>query len=75
MVDGNATNDKLVARAIRIVMQATECEEHVAVDALSVAKNSAKLAILTILTNRDITTCENLLASNSGFLRKALDAV
>jgi N-acetylmuramic acid 6-phosphate etherase len=75
MVDVNATNDKLVARAIRIVMQATECEEHVAVDALSVAKNSAKLAILTILTNSDITTCENLLASNSGFLRKALDAV
>jgi N-acetylmuramic acid 6-phosphate etherase len=75
MVDVNASNQKLVARAIRIVMQATDCEEQVAVDALSIAKNSAKLAILKILTNSDITTCENLLAGNDGFLRKALDAV
>jgi N-acetylmuramic acid 6-phosphate etherase len=75
MVDVNATNQKLIARAIRIVMQATECEEQVAVDALSIANNSAKLAILKILTNSDITTCEKLLAGNDGFLRKALDAV
>jgi N-acetylmuramic acid 6-phosphate etherase len=75
MVDVNATNQKLVARAIRIVMQATECEEQVAMDALSIANNSAKLAILKILTNSDVTTCENLLAGSGGFLRKALDAV
>jgi len=75
MVDVNATNQKLAARAIRIVMQATDCEEQVAVDALSLSSNSAKLAILKILTNNDITTCENLLKSNAGFLRKALEAV
>jgi N-acetylmuramic acid 6-phosphate etherase len=74
MVDVNATNEKLVARAIRIVMQATECDQQTAIDALSIAKSNAKLAILKILTNSDITTCENLLKSNDGFLRRALDA-
>jgi len=74
MVDVNATNHKLVARAIRIVMQATDCEEQVAVDALSVSNNNAKLAILKILTNTDISTCEKLLEENNGFLRKALEA-
>lgn len=74
MVDVNATNEKLVARAIRIVMQATGCDQQTAVDALSIAKSNAKLAILKILTNSDITACENLLKSNDGFLRRALDA-
>jgi N-acetylmuramic acid 6-phosphate etherase len=74
MVDVNATNEKLVARAIRIVMQATECDRQTAVDALSIAKSNAKLAILKILTSNDITTCENLLKSNDGFLRRALTA-
>jgi N-acetylmuramic acid 6-phosphate etherase len=74
MVDVNATNEKLVARAIRIVMQATECDQQTAIDALSIAKSNAKLAILKILKNSDITTCENLLKSNDGFLRRALDA-
>jgi N-acetylmuramic acid 6-phosphate etherase len=74
MVDVNATNEKLVARAIHIVMQATDCDQQTAVDALSIAKSNAKLAILKVLTNSDITTCENLLKSNDGFLRRALDA-
>jgi N-acetylmuramic acid 6-phosphate etherase len=73
MVDVNATNEKLVARAIRIVMQATECEEEVAINALAISNNNAKLAILYVLTNSDITTCEILLKNNDGFLRNALN--
>lgn len=72
MVDVNASNQKLVARAIRIVMQATECDESTAVEALSISGNNAKLAILQILTNSDIATCENLLENTQGFLRHAL---
>ena len=72
MVDVNASNAKLVARAIRIVMQATECSEQEAIKALSDAKNNAKLAILKLLLNSDVTTCETLLSNNQGFLRKAL---
>lgn len=73
MVDVNATNEKLVARAIRIVMQASECEEEVAINALAISNNNAKLAILYVLTNSDITTCKMLLKNNDGFLRKALN--
>ena len=72
MVDVNATNQKLLARAIRIVMQATDCEQSVAVEALKVSKNSAKLAILKILTNSDIETCEKVLKQSDGYLREAL---
>ncbi|WP_412970906.1 N-acetylmuramic acid 6-phosphate etherase [Glaciecola sp. MF2-115] len=74
MVDVNATNQKLLARAIRIVMQATDCEESVAVEALAISNNNAKLAILKILTNNDIETCENLLKQSDGFLRTALNS-
>jgi N-acetylmuramic acid 6-phosphate etherase len=73
MVDVNATNEKLVARAIRIVMQASECEEEVAINALAISNNNAKLAILYVLTNSDITTCKMLLKNNDGFLRNALN--
>ena len=73
MVDVNATNEKLVARAIRIVMQASECEEEVAINALAISNNNAKLAILYVLTNSDITTCKILLKNNDGFLRNALN--
>ncbi|MFT5541153.1 MAG: N-acetylmuramic acid 6-phosphate etherase [Glaciecola sp.] len=72
MVDVNASNAKLVARAIRIVMQATECSEQEAIKALSDAKNNVKLAILKLLLNSDVTACETLLSNNQGFLRKAL---
>jgi len=74
MVNVNATNGKLLARAIHIVMQATECGEQTVVDALSISKNNSKLAILKMLTNSDIITCENLLKSNDGFLCRALNA-
>lgn len=74
MVDVNASNEKLVARAIRIVMQATECSEQEAVDALLIANNNAKLAILKIMTNSDIATCESLLQKHKGYLRHAIDA-
>jgi N-acetylmuramic acid 6-phosphate etherase len=72
MVDVNASNQKLVARAIRIVMQATDCSEQAAIKALSNSKNNAKLAILKLLLDIDLAECEMLLNNNQGFLRKAL---
>ena len=44
MVDLIASNDKLLARAVRIVMQATECSEDVAERALESTGNDVKLA-------------------------------
>ena len=51
MIDVQATNDKLKARAVRIVMEATDCSEDTAVKALSQSKGSAKSAINLILSD------------------------
>jgi N-acetylmuramic acid 6-phosphate etherase len=72
MVDLNASNQKLEARAIRIVMQATGCEKIVASSALVEANNSAKLAILMLLTNSPAEQAKAMLDESKGFLRDAL---
>ncbi|RDV26630.1 N-acetylmuramic acid 6-phosphate etherase [Alteromonas aestuariivivens] len=74
MVDVNASNEKLRARAIRIVMQATDCDEAAAASALKAANNQAKLAILMILTNSNAEQAASQLAEHQGFLRKAVQA-
>lgn len=73
MVDVQATNEKLKARAIRIVMQATECERSIAENTLKLAENNAKLAIMMILGNLDKQEAESLLVQNQGRLQKALN--
>nr|WP_136252706.1 N-acetylmuramic acid 6-phosphate etherase [Ningiella ruwaisensis] len=72
MVDVNATNQKLVARAIRIVMQATQCSKEEAETALKAANNRAKVAILMLLTNTSLENAEAMLRKHNGFLRNAL---
>lgn len=72
MVDVNATNQKLHARATRIVMQATQCEADTAKHALQEANNSAKLAILMILLNVDAKTGMSMLEKHSDNLRLAM---
>lgn len=74
MVDVQASNEKLKARAIRIVMQATDCEQNVAETTLKLAENNAKLAIMMILTQRDKSEAEALLAQYQGRLQQALKA-
>lgn len=69
MVDVQASNQKLIARAVRIVMQATECSKSEAESALQAADNHAKLAIMMILANVKRAEAERLLAENHGRLR------
>ncbi|MFA0570416.1 N-acetylmuramic acid 6-phosphate etherase [Vibrio gallaecicus] len=73
MVDVKATNEKLVARAARIVMQATDCEKHQAVSTLRETNYEVKLAILMILTDLDLATAKLQLSKQQGFLRKAVE--
>lgn len=73
MVDVNATNQKLRARATRIVMQATDCDEPTAIKALSASDNRAKLAILMILTGSDVSQAQSMLEQHHGFLRRAVE--
>ncbi|QIM69191.1 N-acetylmuramic acid 6-phosphate etherase [Basfia succiniciproducens] len=72
MVDVQASNEKLRARAIRIVMQATDCEKEVAERFLKAADNNAKLAVMMILTNLDKQPALALLQRHQGKLSLAL---
>ncbi|MDF2155468.1 N-acetylmuramic acid 6-phosphate etherase [Vibrio sp. CAU 1672] len=72
MVDVKATNQKLVARAARIVMQATECDRTQAISTLKQTDYDVKLAILMILTGLDIQAARQQLQQQNGFLRKAV---
>jgi len=73
MVDVNASNEKLHARAVRIVMQATDCDYDTGKAALDSAKNSAKIAILLVLTGLTLEQGKLLLDRNNGFLRLAIE--
>ncbi|EJL6718254.1 N-acetylmuramic acid 6-phosphate etherase [Vibrio alginolyticus] len=72
MVDVKATNAKLVARAARIVMQATDCTNQEAKTALKETDYDAKLAILMILTGLDRESATEQLNAKQGYLRKVV---
>jgi len=73
MIDVTASNEKLYARAVRIVMQATECDFSTAEQALAQANNQTKLASLMVLTGLDVNQAKATLEANKGFLRKAAE--
>lgn len=72
MVDVQASNEKLKARAIRIVMQATECDKVLAEETLKLAAQNAKLAIMMILSGLDRAQAEALLEKHHGKLQLVL---
>ena len=72
MVDVQASNEKLKARAIRIVMQATDCDKALAEEILKQADQNAKLAIMMILSGLDRAQAEALLEKHQGKLQLAL---
>lgn len=72
MVDVQASNEKLKARAVRIVMQATECERDIAEYTLSETDGNAKLAIMMLLSGLDKTAAELLLQQHGGRLQHAI---
>lgn len=75
MVDLHASNQKLVARATRIVMQATECDLPTATKALTACQMNAKLAILHLLSGQTVALCQQQLDQQDGFVRKALESL
>lgn len=72
MVDVQASNEKLKARAIRIVMQATDCDKALAEETLKQADQNAKLAIMMILSRLDRSQAEALLEKHQGKLQLTL---
>ncbi len=72
MVDVQQTNKKLEARAKRIVMQATNVDEHVATDVLMQANGHVKLAIVMILMDCDQNMAKQLLKESKGHIKQAI---
>ncbi|ODT65749.1 MAG: N-acetylmuramic acid 6-phosphate etherase [Pelagibacterium sp. SCN 63-23] len=71
MVDVSVSNEKLAARAIRILVEVTHCTPEEAEGYLAASGNNVKLAILMALTGMDADAAQSALADADGFLRRA----
>src|SRR4051794_40379450 len=72
MVDVRSSNEKLAARARRIVREATGVSDEQAEAALTEAGGSAKVAIVALLAGTDAATARERLESSGGVIRSAL---
>ena len=73
MVDVTVSNDKLYARAVLIVMEASGVDAEKAESLLAKTGNDVKLAILLALTDMELQQGRDLLSESGGFLRKAIN--
>ena len=73
MVDVRASNEKLAARARRIVRDATGVSDEEAGAALAEAGGSAKVAIVALAGGIDAATARARLESAGGVIRSALE--
>jgi N-acetylmuramic acid 6-phosphate etherase len=73
MVDVRAANDKLEARARRIVSSATGASPEQVEQALAAADGSAKVAIVSLLAGLDADAARTKLDESAGNIRSALD--
>ncbi|KAA8716136.1 N-acetylmuramic acid 6-phosphate etherase [Lactococcus garvieae subsp. garvieae] len=72
MVDVRPTNEKLVERSKRIIMQATECDYQTAEKTFIQAEEDVKLAIVMILTNSAKDEAQEKLVQAKGFIKNTL---
>ncbi len=73
MVDVQATNEKLISRAIRIVQAATGAEESKAQQTLEQCGYACKTAIVMLLLNLDAKEAEKRLQAANGFIARAVE--
>ena len=73
MVDVKATNEKLVERCRRVVMEATGCDHDKADAVLKETENNCKLAIVMILLNIPLNEVKEKLAQADDNIRIALN--
>lgn len=73
MVDLQPTNEKLIARAKRIVSEATGCDEQTAVSYLQQANHQSKVAIVMILTKCSYEEALQRLEQSQQSIRKAVN--
>jgi N-acetylmuramic acid 6-phosphate etherase len=73
MVDLQATNDKLRARAVRIIAYATERDDAVASAALAAAGGDTRIAIVALRLGVDAGAARRLLDEHAGNIRRTLE--
>jgi N-acetylmuramic acid 6-phosphate etherase len=74
MVDVRASNEKLEARARRIVSLSTGASPEQAGEALAAADGSAKVAIVSLLGDLDVDSARRRLEESKGNIRTALQS-
>jgi N-acetylmuramic acid 6-phosphate etherase len=72
MVDVQASNDKLRARARRAVAVATAAPENEVADAIAAADGDTKVAIVSLLAGVDAQTARSRLTAARGVIREAV---
>lgn len=72
MVDVKPTNEKLVERAKRIIMEATDCDYETAAKFYQLADTRVKVAIVMLLTDSTKLEAIKKLEQANGFVRKTL---
>ncbi|HBF5147848.1 TPA: N-acetylmuramic acid 6-phosphate etherase [Clostridioides difficile] len=75
MIDVKTSNEKLVERAKRIIMIATNVKYDVAEKFLEEADNSVKLAIFMIKSDLDKDSAKNILDRQEGYISEALKSI
>ncbi len=73
MVDMKATNQKLVERANKIVMESTDCDSETAARTLEETDYNSKASIVMILTGISKEEALIRIAANNGFIRKCIE--
>ncbi|WP_040214669.1 N-acetylmuramic acid 6-phosphate etherase [Clostridium polynesiense] len=72
MVDVQATNEKLVERSKRIIMESTSCDMERASALIELSNQSVKHAILMELTGKGYDEVSRMLEKNEGNISKAI---
>ena len=72
MVDVKPTNEKLVERSKRIIMEATECDYETAESYFESADENVKLAIVMILTSSTKKEAEQKLIEGNQFIKNTI---
>ena len=75
MIDVQASNEKLRARARRAVALATGASEGAVDEAIIAADGNAKVAIVSLATGVDVEEARSRLDAAGGNVRQALDVV
>lgn len=73
MVDVKPTNEKLVERSMKIIMEATCCQYETAEKYFIEADKNVKLAIMMILTGDDKVAAAKCLEKGNGFIKKSIN--